>query len=385
MRELVGQFEDAGSIDELGLGRIRDAFSDRFFPGTSVLWRRARYLLFVPWMYRAMETHGFKRSTADDEARETQALLRDALKASSDTDGLIGARQKYPVAPPDTILWRGLETWGIRSPAAGSLADYRRRIPRRPPSALHETESSATTGIWDIRLPPAPDSFPSDVSFGLRPGEAAFLRDLVLAEPEHAELPSQHDSLMAALLGDPDDSGVSLDAPWQHPRANDPDDLGLGLRFAGAFSDVMHGARLLYVRDLADLRGKSDEVDRLNTVLSDWAGNLSVNAFVPEWAADLDGFFAYVGGINPNIKSAEKQFVRSWAEVALDDPTVVERSPDASRLVADREAQVKGGKARLTAAKDKPREDGGADPARLTFRWFNGRQIAADIRAGLAA
>jgi len=74
MRELVGLFQEPGSIDELGLGRIRDAFSDRFFPGTSVLWRRARYLFFVPWVYGEIEEHGFQRhSDARSAARALPA------------------------------------------------------------------------------------------------------------------------------------------------------------------------------------------------------------------------------------------------------------------------------------------------------------------------
>ena len=54
MRELITMFRDQGAVDELGMKRIRDAFSNRLFPGTSVLWSRARYLFFVrgsttPW------------------------------------------------------------------------------------------------------------------------------------------------------------------------------------------------------------------------------------------------------------------------------------------------------------------------------------------------
>ena len=41
--------------DELGLGAIRDAFAEALFPGISTFQRRARYFLFVPWMFRAAE------------------------------------------------------------------------------------------------------------------------------------------------------------------------------------------------------------------------------------------------------------------------------------------------------------------------------------------
>ena len=51
-RDIVAMFSQAESRDELGLGQIRDALSDALFPGTSVLLTRARYLLFVPWLYR---------------------------------------------------------------------------------------------------------------------------------------------------------------------------------------------------------------------------------------------------------------------------------------------------------------------------------------------
>ena len=51
-QEIVRMFSQPESRDELGLGQIRDALSDTLFPGTSVLLTRARYLLFVPWLYR---------------------------------------------------------------------------------------------------------------------------------------------------------------------------------------------------------------------------------------------------------------------------------------------------------------------------------------------
>ena len=40
-----------GAIDELGLGRIRDAFSDLMFPGMSTLHRKSKYFVLLPALY----------------------------------------------------------------------------------------------------------------------------------------------------------------------------------------------------------------------------------------------------------------------------------------------------------------------------------------------
>ncbi|WP_041316998.1 DUF6361 family protein [Mycolicibacter sinensis] len=45
MREIVGLFSERESRDELGIGQVRDALSDLMWPGTSVLFTRARYFL----------------------------------------------------------------------------------------------------------------------------------------------------------------------------------------------------------------------------------------------------------------------------------------------------------------------------------------------------
>ncbi|CAN5415544.1 hypothetical protein BH20CHL6_BH20CHL6_08750 [soil metagenome] len=55
MLEVIDHFRDKGTLDELGFGTIRDSFSDHFVPGISTLQTRARYLLFVPWLYQRIE------------------------------------------------------------------------------------------------------------------------------------------------------------------------------------------------------------------------------------------------------------------------------------------------------------------------------------------
>ena len=36
-----------GAVDEIGIGLIRDAFANYFFPGTSTVQTRAKYFLIV--------------------------------------------------------------------------------------------------------------------------------------------------------------------------------------------------------------------------------------------------------------------------------------------------------------------------------------------------
>ena len=38
-----------GAVDELGIGVVRDAFADYFFPGTSTIMTRAKYFLIIPY------------------------------------------------------------------------------------------------------------------------------------------------------------------------------------------------------------------------------------------------------------------------------------------------------------------------------------------------
>ncbi len=55
MRRVLDLFKEQGTLDEMGLGSLRDALSDALFPGTSSIQTRLRYVLFVPWLYRRLE------------------------------------------------------------------------------------------------------------------------------------------------------------------------------------------------------------------------------------------------------------------------------------------------------------------------------------------
>ena len=68
---MLRSLEEPTTIDVLGLGTVRDAFSAMLSPGTSTIETRLRYLIFLPWIFKRLED---QRVPAADFARR----LRDA-------------------------------------------------------------------------------------------------------------------------------------------------------------------------------------------------------------------------------------------------------------------------------------------------------------------
>src|SRR4051794_33668191 len=92
MLEAVQLFREKDTLDEVGVGAIRDAFSERLFPSMSVLHTRARYLLFVTWVYRDIESLRVPSGRAPAEARKLFGKLRDALVLGEPDGGVVGRR-----------------------------------------------------------------------------------------------------------------------------------------------------------------------------------------------------------------------------------------------------------------------------------------------------
>ena len=220
--ELVSALNEPGTLDELGIGSIRDTISDELFPGTSTIQTRARYFLFVPWIMQMVEASS--TSNPSNQARRVQLQLCNALVRSHGSDpGVIGrqagaALQRWPL----DIYWLGMARWGIRS-YPGSISSYFETL-RRPSSwhmvgrALEEPVEGrrdeafeGVPGNW-ASLPGRPPGFPEEASFTLTAEEGRYLRErVVLSNPQ---------SYLAHVLqtGRAEES-MTPEFPWDHPAA----------------------------------------------------------------------------------------------------------------------------------------------------------------------
>ena len=179
MAALAGQ----GTVDELGLGIIRDLISGTLHPGMTVLYTRAQYLLFVPRIYRGLS--GRTTDSVISEGRKQESRLINALVSHYDahrdeTDrGIIGRRRGDDTRQlASAIYWGMLQDLDILH-LPGSLTDYCRHVAGQ--STLRHTRSllqgeddvdDSAQLVWR-ELPKADPATPT--SFDLSRDEAEWL------------------------------------------------------------------------------------------------------------------------------------------------------------------------------------------------------------------
>lgn len=369
IREVLNLFAQHESRDELGVGQVRDAFSDRLFPGTSTLHTRARYLLLIPWCYRAAA--GRARTTQELEAgaAKNERLLIVALNSAGATQGLIGriALTKLKTLP-SSLYWSALNQYGV---LVGDVAD---ELARRSWSAEAEELVERKPRMWDV--PPLPEGFPElEARLDLSTDEAAWVKERLLH--------GSRGSLLEVLLKEADPALLQLDYAWQVPTQDD--DLTAIREHARLFSLVVQGAALTYNRALAQRYEHKgyDAVENPTEVyderLREWIAEAAPDArAVAAW--DLPDLWARVREQNPNLSWTTRRFVEDWVDLLR--AGVSPDRPEAAALVTARERAVKRKQSRLDNEKLLRSWSGASGTGRLTYRWSNVQRLVGDVLEG---
>ena len=385
MLEIVDQFRDKGVLDELGFGVIRDAFSDRFFPGISTIQTRARYLLFVPWVYRRIEREEVAVAQIDARARKYQAEIARSLLRGDETDllGVIGGQVgEGLVRLPSDIYWNGLRRYRIWR-FSGSVSQYFRTNERtRQPlwSDDGELVEQVLVRDWDPGLPPEPPGLFTATSFALSREEAEYLRERIVAEVA---------GTMLALCLDADRRLDPIEVPWLHPDLPAfPSRVRSDLDHAHRFAIVAWGGVLLYNLMLAEAAEQAllpiakGRVEQYRNDLAQYAATVEDQGLLlRQWK--MADFWETVVGDGHQVRHATRAFVGSLAEWIVDDPRGIADNVDARRAIRERELMLKGGLAKLTHRKALEGFGGSAGLYPQTYRWPNVKRIVGDIQRGL--
>lgn len=386
MLAAIELFKDEGTVDEIGIGAVRDTIAGALFPGVSVLHTRARYLLFVPWCVRDAATMGLSADAALGELRQREIkVLLALLEGAPDQEGLIGrVAKKNLKRMPSSAYWSVLQRWGIRTTDA-SISGYFRdaataqRVNSR--TVKSEDPESGTdrpfTG-FDPNLPPRPANLYNLASFELTSAESDYLTDRWRLGA------GTKDSLLPWAVEHPE--GLDAEQIWLHPALQSaPETMRVLVEHGRLFSRLIYGAALMYNLLLSDLLSEDDERRMKSDYrgrLTEWHDGVLADELPKAW--DSNSFWIVLGRWNPAIRRPTQTFVDRWIEQVAQGGRLADNE-DARKLVRDRERTVKGGRARLFNASALQQWSGASGLYQLDHNWTVARRLVRDIVQGATA
>ena len=260
--DVMNLLQEQGAVDEIGIGLVRDAFANLFFPGTSTVQTVAKYFLIVPYVLKEATAGRYGNDLnkilrrIDQEEKECGKLL---MQNCPGEDGIIGRRvlpKSWVARKPSNIYWNGIRTYGIctqdltipellkasivlqaqkKTSALGNKGDDTADSERDDADAGRDV----ATQLFSV-----PDDYYADwrsnLSIHLTATEAAFLRKMI-----ETSVPT---SLLGYLLRNNIDVTKydSFEAIYEDLGAAVPAELARTMKLACDFNRLVYAARVRY-------------------------------------------------------------------------------------------------------------------------------------------
>lgn len=373
MMEVIKLFQDQGSIDELGIGSIRDAFSNSFFPGTSVLHTRARYLLFIPWLLADVARKGRPVDESRKALRDAEVRLIRALLAGGEQANVIGSQaQDQLKTMPSQVYWPALGILGLRRwdvTIDGYFRTASERVRRSVEVSTGDFESARLDLGLDPALPAPPGDLLTETSFQLSYDEADMLKAVFVRLPAS--------SLLGWLAANA--TTASGEWVWQHPQLGDmPAEHRMKVDHARRLHHVWRGAPVLYNLLLARLVEDEGLIGSYVEEMERWLTDLDVERVLEDWSRQ--DFWALVRQLNPRVGAPTIAFVNQWIDLVEAGDHANSR---AEQLVRDRELRLKGRRSRIAYPDARAGWSKRAALVPLDYRWRVAQRFLDDVLAGL--
>lgn len=381
---LLRSLEEPGTLDALGLGAVRDAFSSMLSPGTSTIQTRLRYFVFLPWLFARLEEQRVPPSEFARRLRDAEAQLIDCLRHLGPNQGVIGYTAGRDLKRlPSEAYWGGLGSWGLRRLDL-SLTEYGKRAAAlgrlRPDRDDDGNATSGTVSTWATMPAPPPGFLQTEATFDLRREEAQLLVDQIRRH--------HPGTLLAVMCGQPD-RVIGTDFPWDLPAEGLPPRLREVLRHARCFSELTIGPQHTYNVLLArkaweEFGWDTSELEARELAhLRDWVDLIAErHDELRTWVDDLPEFWAFLAGFD-SVSTATQDFVNVMATRAMTNPAGFVDDPVVHGRIRDREVRLKTKRARLTHRTALENWNQAPFGGQLNYRWPITRSYLADIAAGL--
>lgn len=368
---VLRQLTEPGAVDELGIGTIRDGFSDILFPGTSTIQTRAKYLFIVPYICLELERGGKLSPRQFIETLEQNELDLIDMLAVKGADGIIGQRSRQTLRrKPSSIYWSALRTYGFLSEPVTlseyAALSYAKKTASEQQKALGKQKSkneddttddsdAGMSGATFWRVPAAKENWRDDLTIELTSNEAAYLRERI------TYMPGTRNSLLALVLRE-----NRLDFA-EYERFNDidalqsfmPPEMLKDYHLARDFSRFVFGAQIRY-----------------NVIYSGGQNELANE----RWERYLEERpIVSLADVQARLKprSNVMRFLKAFQ-------SAIDSESELDNLIIGREKALKGSaRAKLTNRELYPYDDNSVNMTPLVYRLPNVQRIVRDIFEGV--
>lgn len=377
--DVMNLLQEQGAVDEIGIGLVRDAFANLFFPGTSTVQTVAKYFLIVPYVLKEATEGRYGNDLnkilrrIDQEEKECGKLL---MQNCPGEDGIIGRRvlpKSWVARKPSNIYWNGIRTYGIctqdltipellkasiillaqkKNAALGNKGDDTTDSERDDADAGRDV----STQLFSV-----PDDYYADwrtnLSIHLTTTEAAFLRKIIET--------SVSTSLLGYLLRHSVDVTKydSFEAIYEDLGAAVPAELARTMKLACDFNRLVYTARVRYNYILSDGQNE-DAVAEWRYIEENMQHMMSV---------DVDDVLQTLHITNFRLR----RFLTSFKVALLDGDLDV-----ADKVLIDREIEIKTRSRAKLCKRDDYANDTWIGGRYLDYRFSSAKRIITDIYRG---
>lgn len=374
--DVINLLSEQGAVDELGIGIVRDAFANCFFPGTSTVQTRAKYFFIVPYILKDA-VDGRYGKDIDRILTEIDADEKDCAKRLLNSDykveGVIGSRvlpKGWVSRKPSDIYWNGIKRYGIFCDKDLSIREYislaieieKRKSDIKSDKHTYDEEENNTDDMdagnidsikfWS--LPSYDNDWRDNLTIDLTKEESEYLNRQIQKETRGSLLEY---ILKNKIILDEYDSFESLRYVLSDKVDSKTADM---MKLACDFNNLIYMARIRYNLMLSE--GENQDA------LSEWErlrNDIKYRAQV-----NLDEVFFKLQLINIRTKKFLCDIQSAFMTEDIDL---------ADEIIRKRELHLKGsGRAKLMRTKefDHSKWVGGKE---LDYRFFNARRIINDI------
>jgi hypothetical protein len=398
VKSVLDLLSTPGVVDELGIGVVRDSFSDSLFPGISTIQTRAKYFLTVPRIFKDYEklpSHQRRRRKLKAFLNECENLCMEAMVANHEDDrqeGIIGQsfaeKQGEVQRKPSSVYWAGIRRFGLIQTNL-SLQAFCRRF-ANPDQPLHDLVQGSDKLKGDdpdaveqsnetINGPSYDDDgdWIASLRIHLSHEEAVFLSHQI-----EARVPL---TLLGQVLLDPDlrKQFLALPNEWNFTIFADnapfiaslPADLRRIIEAARDFWQLIYGAHIRYNCLLQQRHGTAERRQEFEALWQEWLADL--HAF-PWRRWDTEFLWELAKLHRHRVREYTTQFVESWIDGVRNGAALATLND----LVIRQERFNKKARARLDpTANESIGKWIGIDD--LNYRLNVARTIISDIHDGL--